>query len=304
METQYLKTLLIAAEEGSFSRAAERLHLTQSAVSQRTKNLEVCCGMQLLDRSGSILVPTAAGQVVLEGARKILQLEEEMGHALRHLQERRCLSICCTPPFGLAYLPQLIKQVVPHQSERDDLQFVFNTPLEGLAGLRSGSFDVVILEHVADLDFSAMQQESLPEEEMVWVSAPCLGLDAGNVSLRALLEQCVLTRRKGTCCHDLLCANLKRAGEKLGRFRRVVVLDDYSLLVREVMAGDGVAFVSRAVVESYLAQGSLVAHTVKGFVTTLQRSLVTRTCDPSPLQRMFVEGVRNYFYPDSSRSCA
>ena len=70
METRYLKTLIAVVDCGSFSKASELLHITQSAVSQRIKFLEEHFGQQLLDRSGSKLVLTTAGGTVLLKARK------------------------------------------------------------------------------------------------------------------------------------------------------------------------------------------------------------------------------------------
>ena len=64
METRYLNTLVASVEAGTFSKAAELLHITQSAVSQRIKFLEEHFGQQLLDRSGQRLALTPAGQVV------------------------------------------------------------------------------------------------------------------------------------------------------------------------------------------------------------------------------------------------
>ena len=68
METRYLNTLVAVVETGTFSKASESLHITQSAVSQRIKFLEEHFGQQLLDRSGQRLALTAAGQLVFNKA--------------------------------------------------------------------------------------------------------------------------------------------------------------------------------------------------------------------------------------------
>ena len=76
METRYLNTLVASVEAGTFSRAAELLHITQSAVSQRIKFLEEHFGQQLLDRSGQRLALTPSGQVVFAKAKDILEKSE------------------------------------------------------------------------------------------------------------------------------------------------------------------------------------------------------------------------------------
>lgn len=296
METQYLKTLLMAAEEGSFSRAAIKLNITQSAVSQRTKSLENCCGVPLLDRSGSSLVPTAAGQVVIGGARRILDMEEEMMQQLRSLNNKQHLNICCTPAFGMAHLPQILKTFVPQHGEIEDLKFLFDAPLPALDGLRAGEFDVVVVEHLEDIDFGMMRHLSLPEDEMVFVSAPSMGIPEGDISLEDLKQHCFVARRDGCSCRDLLSLNLENADQSIDQFKRVMVLDDFWLIIKEVLAGAGVTFISRSAVENDIAEGRLIEHHVDGFQRFRQRSIVARECEATlSLKRSFMESVLAYF---------
>jgi DNA-binding transcriptional LysR family regulator len=296
METQYLKTLLMAAEEGSFSRAAEKLHLTQSAVSQRTKSLETCCGVQLLDRSGGSLQPTAAGRVVIKGARRILEMEEQMMQDIRSLAERQHLYICCTPAFGMAHLPQVLKTFMQQHGEVEDMKFLFGAPMQALDGVRAGEFDVAVIEHLADMDFGSMRRLELPKDEMIFVSAPGRGPDAGDVELADLHPYTFITRRDGCSCRDLLSRNLEMAQSDIEMFRRVMVLDDFNLIVKEVLAGEGITYISRAAVAEYLQQGLLQEHHVHGFQCFRHRSIVARECDnAASLKRAFMESVQCYF---------
>ncbi|MEA3466554.1 MAG: LysR family transcriptional regulator [Thermodesulfobacteriota bacterium] len=296
METQYLKTLLMAAEEGSFSRAALKLNVTQSAVSQRTKSLEACCGVTLLDRSGATLQPTVAGQVVIEGARRILAMEERMMLELRSLGDMQHLHVCCTPAFGMTYLPQILETFMPQHSKIDDLIFLFATPLQALDGLRSGEFDVVIFEHLADFNLGALRHVMLPSDEMVFVSAPRLEIPPGEVAMSVLHDFCFIIRRVGCSCRDLLSRNLASLHSDIELFRRVVVLDDFSLIIKEVLAGNGFTFISRSLVEEYLVDGRFQEHHVAGFECVRQRSIVTRECEASSsLKRSFMESVMGYF---------
>ena len=72
MEIKQLKALSAIAEAGSFSVAADKLRLTQSALSHQIKNLEDELGETLLIRGRARVVPTAAGQHVLASAQNIL----------------------------------------------------------------------------------------------------------------------------------------------------------------------------------------------------------------------------------------
>src|SRR5512136_861879 len=75
------------ATERSFSRAAERIFRTQPAVSMMVQRLESELGEKLIDRSGRELVLTDAGQVVLEHARRLENLQIELENSLAELRD-------------------------------------------------------------------------------------------------------------------------------------------------------------------------------------------------------------------------
>lgn len=72
-----LKSFVAVVESGSFTRAGERVHLSQSTVSQHLRRLEEQLGSELLDRSGRYVVTTESGTRLLGHARKLLTLMEE-----------------------------------------------------------------------------------------------------------------------------------------------------------------------------------------------------------------------------------
>jgi DNA-binding transcriptional LysR family regulator len=72
MELRQLEYLIAVAEDGSFTRAAERLHVAQPGVSAQVRKLERELGQELLDRSGRAVRLTAAGEAVLPYARAAL----------------------------------------------------------------------------------------------------------------------------------------------------------------------------------------------------------------------------------------
>jgi hypothetical protein len=72
----------------------------------------------------------------------------------------------------------------------------------------------------------------------------------------------------------LLEKNLCCVGREFKEFRKVIVYDDLHVIVRSVLDGDGVAFVSRDIVEEHIAAGRLTAHYVPGFTHARDRRLV------------------------------
>ena len=88
MEFRQLRHLLALAETESFSRAAERLHLTQSALSRSIQALEQELGESLLDRIGKRNELTPAGRTVVEHARRVVNEMDELSGAVRLLRSK------------------------------------------------------------------------------------------------------------------------------------------------------------------------------------------------------------------------
>lgn len=78
MDTRQLAAFCAVVERRSFSQAAERLGVTQPAVSLQVRALEKRLGTQLLDRSGRRVEPTEAGWQLYRGAQRMLALEEQI----------------------------------------------------------------------------------------------------------------------------------------------------------------------------------------------------------------------------------
>src|SRR5580704_4409819 len=78
MDTRQLAAFCAVVERRSFSQAAERLGVTQPAVSLQIRALEKRLGTQLFDRSGRRVEPTEAGMRLYRGAQRLLALEEQV----------------------------------------------------------------------------------------------------------------------------------------------------------------------------------------------------------------------------------
>lgn len=293
MQMRYFKTLAAVLEQGSFSRAAQVLHITQSAVSQRVKYVEEHYGHQLLDRSGPSLTATAAGQLVLAAAREILEKERALAEELKRLRGEKRLSLCCTPTFGMAYLPGVINDFIRRHSDMADLKFIFHQVGQAVQGLQDGEFDLAVLEHCGDLDLDTFQARELPQDELVFVSAPDLGLPDGEVALKELVGQRLYARKDGCSSKRMLARNLASMGHDIENFKSVVVSDDLRLTCEAVMGGGGIAYVSRSLVAERLEDGSLRAHRVKGFDHLRRRTIL---CHPDRLDEPVLESFIDCIY--------
>lgn len=110
MDTQNLKAFLLVAETGSFSLAAQKLHLTQPAVSKRVAQLEEQLNVTLFDRIGRTINTTEAGEALLPHARAV-QLELQAAEqSVRDLagEVRGRLRLATSHHIGLHRLPPVL----------------------------------------------------------------------------------------------------------------------------------------------------------------------------------------------------
>ncbi len=126
MDIQNLQAFLLVAEEGSFSLAAERLHLTQPAVSKRIALLEQGLGSALFDRIGRHTTLTEAGQALLPHARTITQQLFSAERAVRDLSGDVAGELRLAPShhIGLHRLPPVLSAFSKaHPAAHIDIEF-------------------------------------------------------------------------------------------------------------------------------------------------------------------------------------
>ncbi|MET0377813.1 MAG: LysR family transcriptional regulator [Spongiibacteraceae bacterium] len=127
MDTQLLQAFASVAEGGSFSIAAEQMHLTQPAISKRIALLEGQLDCRLFDRVGRQITLTEAGRALLPHAQSVLQ---EIRTAKRHIQDLRggvtgVLTMGISHHLGLHRLPPILKKFTrDYPDVRLDIDFL------------------------------------------------------------------------------------------------------------------------------------------------------------------------------------
>jgi DNA-binding transcriptional LysR family regulator len=112
IDTLGVQAFVAIADFGGFQKAAETLHVTQTAVTQRLRNLEDFLGVMLVERTTRSIALTTIGEDFLPQARRLL---EELSSTLNEIREtgkaqRGDVSIACVPTVGIQYLPQIIQE--------------------------------------------------------------------------------------------------------------------------------------------------------------------------------------------------
>lgn len=127
MDTLTLKTFVQVAQDGSFSQAAERLHISQPAVSKRIANLEAQLQAKLLDRVGRQIMLTDAGLALLPYAEQTLITLEDARRRLSqlHSEVHGALRIGTSHHIGLHRLPPVLREFSQRYPQVElDIQFM------------------------------------------------------------------------------------------------------------------------------------------------------------------------------------
>ena len=108
LDLDLLRSFVSVVEAGGFTRAGERVHRTQSTVSQQIKRLEEDVGQPLLIRSGKDVTPTEAGERLLSYARRLLSLAEEARDVLARPSSEGAIRLGIPEDFAAYRLAKLL----------------------------------------------------------------------------------------------------------------------------------------------------------------------------------------------------
>lgn len=172
MDTQHLQAFVAIAENGSFSAAAERLHLTQPAISKRIALLEEQLKAPLFDRIGRQVALTQAGQLLLSKAKLILGEVIAAQRAIADLQGdvQGKLSIATSHHVGLHYLPPYLREFsTRHPQVKLDLHFLDSE--QAYHEILQGRFDLAIITLALSQD-ARLQSHTLWHDQLHFVVAP------------------------------------------------------------------------------------------------------------------------------------
>jgi len=187
MDIQGLQAFLTIADEDSFSGAAERLHLTQPAVSKRISNLEQQLECRLFDRIARKVTLTEAGRALLPRAKHILQQVEETRRVLTDIGGTVSgrLAIGTSHHIGLHRLPPVLRAFVGEYPEVQ-LDFQFMDSEDAYNAVAQGQLELGIVT-LPPGDLGSLNSELIWKDPLSVVVGPEHPLaKADTVSLKLL----------------------------------------------------------------------------------------------------------------------
>jgi DNA-binding transcriptional LysR family regulator len=165
LDISILKTLVMIVDAGGFTRAAERLGITQSAVSLQVKRLEEATGHSMFVREGRQVHLTRDGELLLDYAREIVRLEEEARLRLVEPGERRSVSLWTPEDVALTYLND-----TKVAGQRIGLNVRSDNPGSVVNQMSQGAFDLALVRREPGATRGGAWRHDLAWlEPLVWV---------------------------------------------------------------------------------------------------------------------------------------
>jgi DNA-binding transcriptional LysR family regulator len=274
MDTRQLAAFCAVVERKSFSEAAERLGVTQPAVSQQIRSLEERVGQQLVDRSGRRVEPTEAGNRLYRSAQRLLALERQLLEEVAGDAEgplRGQLAIGASTGPGGTVVPVLLCEFAEANPEVTvDLTISDTQTIVDRVARRELELGIV----GATPRNRSVAYEPFFRDEVVLVCPPDHDFAGKTVSLDDLRGERLIAMQEGAGVRQVIDDELREKGMRLRDLDVRLELGLQESVKSAVEAGHGVTFISRTAVEPELARGTLAVAQVRGLEPSREISLV------------------------------
>jgi len=290
LSIRQLEVFVALVEQGSFTRAARHLELSQSTVSGHVADLERRLGVRLVERDRSGVRTTAPGKALLRPAREVLQAERNARMAVQELAGLlRGSLVVGGSTIPASYLLPAIFGRFHAEHPGVSLRLVTGDSQQVLERVRTADVEVGIVG--ARPNDNGLLASKIGEDVLTLILAPDHPLaDRSTLPVTEFLELSLVMREPGSGTRAATEAALKKLIGDEAAHELVIACEVGSTEAQKaaVRAGLGVAFVSSLAVADELAHGTLKTARLKGFDVRREFFLVTRPDEfLSPAARAF-----------------
>jgi DNA-binding transcriptional LysR family regulator len=259
MELSQLEVLVAVAQEKGFSRAAQRLHKTQPAVSQAVRRLEEELGKRVFDRSSKDGTLTDAGRVLYDYAVQMLNLRRDAGTAIQELGElRRGKVVIAANEYTVVHLLPLVAAYrARHPSVKIEVKRSLASEIPSELLRRDVELGLLTWRPTQP----GLSSVAVARDDLALLVAPGHRLARrAEVSIRELGAESFLAHNVRSPWRERVVQSFARCRTPL---RIVIELPSLDAIKRLVEQGLGVALMPRKVAQAEIARGDLAAITVR-----------------------------------------
>ena len=240
-----LFTLLKVYETGNYTRAAEKLSLTQPAVSQHIKQIERELGTVVFDRSGGKIRPTPEGKLVIQYAERVVSLYENLQRALedkRKSIDRLCVGITHTSESNI--VTEVLAQYA-EQFENMKITIQTDTINNLYEMLKTYKIDIAIVEGaVADPSINSVMLDT--DSLVLCVSNEHPLAKRSLVTIDELKKEKMILRLPSSGTRNLFAAHLESRNMSLEDFNVTLEVDNIATIKDLVRRNYGVSILARS----------------------------------------------------------
>jgi len=277
MDTRQLAAFCAVVERRSFSQAADRLGVTQPAVSLQVRALEKRLGTQLLDRSGRRVEPTEAGWRLYRGAQRMLALEDQLVADVAASGQGALAGDlvlgASTGPAAVA-IPVALAEF---QRQNPDVRVFLTVSDTHSVVERVAARELELGIVGAARRHRGVRFEPFFSDQVILACPPGHAFAGRSITLDELRGDTLILMQEGAGVRQVVEDALRRQGLKLRDLDVRLELGLQESVRRAVEAGYGVTFISRTAVEADLAAGRLAEARVAGLDVTREISLASAT---------------------------
>lgn len=297
MNLNHLSIFQAVANSGSVSAGAQRLHISQSAVSKQLREFEHTHDVLLFDRLPRGMRLTEAGKLLLGYANRLFAIESEAENALGGLQDRRHgrLSIGASRTIGAYLLPAVLAAYRQRYPGVEMTLHVENTR-EIESRLVAGEIDIGFAEGIVGSD--QLDYRVWAKDDLVLVTAPKDPVTRqAPIALQRVAELPLLMHEIGSGTREVTETAFAQRSIVL---RPIMTLASTEAIKQTVATGVGVAILSSFAIRTELAARVLAAVPIKGLVIRRPLYMVRpRNSWASPAMQAFLEVLEERRDPSS-----
>ncbi len=246
-------TFLAVCETMNYTKAAQRLCLTQPAVTHHIQYLEQHYGCRLFTYEGKVLRLTEAGLRLREFTRSMAYNEQKMEQTMAATAPIS-LRVGTSKTIGEYVIAPKAEQFLRAHPDASFSLLVDNTR-ELLRGLEAGRLDFVLVEGF--FDRSRYDAQLWRRESFFGVCSPDHRLAGRLVTLEELEGERLILRESGSGTRAIFEDALRRQNRTLRGFSSVATISDFATIKSLVTDGLGISFLYAPVVQRELEQGTL-----------------------------------------------
>ncbi len=266
-------TLLTIVKEGSYSRAAGTLSMSQPAASYHIRQLESEYGIKVFYRNQRKLILTPEGEILVRYAKRLENIESNARRALEeHRQNVRHFTVGITPSIGESLIGRVFSSYCSLHP-KTNISIVTSTMEQLCQGLESYEIDFAIVDGTVKLKHC--HTELMDMDHLCAVVSPMHPLArTRSVSLDDLKKERLILRREEAGTRRLFESSLTGRMESIRNFDVRLELDNINAIKELVAANLGVTIIANSACREDMAKGRLVALPIEGMPMIREISIV------------------------------